>query len=75
MLAQSEEWGRVSSSGLVPDTQQIVVGTTCQITAITGPLQTTDFLSVCEIRADVVRCNTHIVLVYGTAATATAQSK
>jgi len=46
MLVESEQWGRMTACGLVPDAQKVVIGTTCQVSAIGGPLQPTDLLCV-----------------------------
>jgi len=61
----------MATGALIPDTQKVVIGTTCQITAIGRPLQATNLLSVSHERADVVGCNTNIMLVYGTGTTTT----
>lgn len=59
----------MAAGTLVPDTQKIVIRTTCQITAVDRPLQATDLLSVSHERADVVGRNTNIMLMYGTSTT------
>jgi len=71
LVAREQRRGMIASR-LIPDTQQVVVGAAGEVAPVQGPLQAADLLCVGHIRADVMRRDTHVMLVYGASSTATA---